>query len=245
MFNAVLEDLGLFRDSMTSISELIDETDLVIRSDGIKMVASDRAVVVVVDFFLEKSLFKQYDYTTDMRVGVNLLNLLRILKRAQSTDVMHIKIDKKIEIKFVGSSTRIFTLPMIEVSKDDLPPIDKLEFVTSFDIKSDIMSDGIDDADLVSDTLVFMTAGGRLFINADHDQSSVELEMGNDVIKNLKTADNSRGRYSIEYLKKIMKAKKISEHVSLGYSTDYPMKILFNIPGKARLCFILAPRVEE
>ena len=230
---------------MTSIAELIDETDLVIRQDGIKMISSDRAVVVVVDFFLEKNAFKEYNYTTDMKVGVNLLNLLRVLKRAGPNDVMHITIDKKIELKFTGSSSRIFTLPMIDVSKEELPPIDKLEFVSTFDMKTDMFSDGIDDADLISDTLVFVTAGNRLFLSAESDQSSVELELNENVLKNFVSKDSSRARYSIEYLKKIMKAKKISEQLSISYSTDYPMRLFFNIPGKAKLTFILAPRVEE
>jgi len=245
MFSAVLDDLAILKDSMTSIAELLDETDIVIRQDGIKMISSDRAVVVVVDFFLAREAFKEYNYSTDMRVGVNLLNLLKILKRAGPNDIMSISIDKKIELKFTGSSSRVFTLPIIDVSKEELPPIDKLEFVSTFDIRSDVFSDGIDDADLISDTLVFMIAGNKLFVNADSDQSSVELELGDSAMRNFKSSDNSRGRYSIEYLKKIVKSKKISEYVNISYSTDYPMRVIFSIPNKTRLCFILAPRIEE
>ncbi len=245
MFTATLEDLNLLKESLTSISELIDETEFGIRQDGIKMTASDRAVVVVVDFFLEKAAFKDYNYETDMRIGVNLTNFLKILKRAGSSDVMHLKIDKNIEIKFTGSGSRVFTLPIIDVSKEELPPIDKLDFISSFDIRSDAFSDSIDDADLISDTLVFMTTGNKLYINADSDQSSVELELDDSAFKNFQSKDNSRARYSIEYLKKIMKAKRIIDHASVSYSTDYPMRVLFNIPGKAKLSFILAPRVEE
>ena len=245
MFTAVLEDLNILRDSITSIAELIDETELVVRQDGLKLAASDRAVVVVVDLFLGKSAFKEYNYQSDMRFGVNLTNFLRILKRAGAGDTMYMKIDKNIEVKFIGSSSRVFTLPIIDVSKEELPPIDKLDFTSSFDISSETFSNAIDDADLISDTLVFTSAGEKLFINAEGDQSSVELELDGGTIKNFKSPDNSRGRYSIEYLKKIMKSKKISEDVNCSYSTDYPMKVVFSIPEKARLSFILAPRVEE
>src|SRR3989338_1372120 len=105
MFTAVLEDLNILRDSITSIAELIDETELVVRQDGLKLAASDRAVVVVVDLFLGKSAFKEYNYQSDMRFGVNLTNFLRILKRAGAGDTMYMKIDKNIEVKFIGSSS--------------------------------------------------------------------------------------------------------------------------------------------
>ncbi|MFH0837394.1 MAG: hypothetical protein V1870_04655 [Candidatus Aenigmatarchaeota archaeon] len=243
MFSAVLEDTGILRESMASIAELIDEAELVIRQDGIKLVSSDRAVVVVVDFFLDKSAFRDYNYDTDMRAGVNLLNLLRILKRAGTDDLLEIKVDKKIELKFKGSSSRKFTLPIIEVSNDELPPIDKLDFASSFEIDSSALSNAVDDADIVSDTLLFLTADNKVIINADSDQSAVELEITS--LKDFKSSESSRARYSIEYLKKIIKAKKMSDFTSVAYSTDYPMKIVFNTPGKARLSFILAPRVEE
>ena len=243
MFSAVLEDLSLLRESMASIAELIDEAELVIRQDGIKLISSDRAVVVVVDFFLDKSGFREYNYNTDMRAGVNLLNLLRILKRAGTDDIMEIKVDNKIELKFKGSSSRKFTLPIIDVSKEELPPIDKLDFASLFEIGSDIFSNAIDDADLVSDTLLFLTADNKVIINADSDQSAVELEI--TALKDFKSSESSRARYSIEYLKKIIKAKKMSEFTSIAYSTDFPMRILFSVPGKSRLSFILAPRVEE
>ena len=47
-FEAKLDDISLLRDSIATIAELIDETELNIREFGIQMIASDRAVVVVV-----------------------------------------------------------------------------------------------------------------------------------------------------------------------------------------------------
>ena len=54
-----------------------------------------------------------------------------------------------------------------------------------------------------------------------------------------------RARYSLDYLKKIIKAKKLSPETKISMSNDYPMKIQFEVPGKMQLGFILAPRVDE
>jgi len=70
MFNALLENVQLFRDSIATIAELIDETEIKIRKDGIKLLASDRAVVAVADFFFSAENFKEYHYESDVTIGV-------------------------------------------------------------------------------------------------------------------------------------------------------------------------------
>jgi hypothetical protein len=42
MFEAKLDDVSLLRESIATISELIDETEFRIKKDGIELVASDR-----------------------------------------------------------------------------------------------------------------------------------------------------------------------------------------------------------
>lgn len=247
MFSAQLDDLSLLKDSMSAIAELIDETDLIIRRDGIKMVASDRAVVAVVDFFLSKNAFNEYNYERDLRIGINLANFLRVLRRAMPNDVMKIRIiENKFEIKLIGDSQRSFVLPIIDVSKEEIPPIDKLEFHSSFEMNSEILSNGIDDADLITDSIVFNIREDGVSLRAESDSSSAELELvSGNILKNLVVNEKTRARYSLDYLKKIIKAKRLSETVKLHLSTDYPMKIVFDVPERMQLNFILAPRVEE
>lgn len=246
MFEAQLDDLSLLRDSISAIAEIIDETDLLIHKDGIKMIASDRAVVAVVDFFLSKNAFKEYNYTRDLRIGINLTNFLRILRRAMPNDVMHLRIaDNKFEMKLIGDSMRSFVLPIIDVSREEIPPIDKLEFTTTFEINSDILSNGIEDADLITDSIVF-NVHDRVIMRAESGSSSCELEIsqGNG-LRNLIAKEPVRARYSLDYLKKMIKAKRLAESVKVSMASDYPMRMLFDVPGRMQLSFILAPRIEE
>lgn len=246
MFEAQMDDLSLLRESMSAIAELIDETALLIRRDGIKMIAADRAVVAVVDFFLSKDAFKEYNYTSDMRIGLNLINLLRILRRSGPNDTAKIRIsDNRFEIKLMGDSLRSFVLPIIDVTEEEIPPIDKLKFPVSLDMRSDILSNGIEDADLIADSIVFSIREDRFLMMAEGDSSSVELELTKDALNNLIAPEASRSRYSLDYLKKIIKAKRLSDSVKIALATDYPMKMVFDVPGKMHLSFILAPRVEE
>ena len=57
--------------------------------------------------------------------------------------------------------------------------------------------------------------------------------------------NNIRARYSIEYLKKIIKGSKLSDNMTLLMSNDYPLKVEYKIIDKLSLATILAPRVSN
>jgi proliferating cell nuclear antigen len=247
MFEAKLSEIDLLRDSIATISELIDETELHITKDGIKMIAADRAVVAVVDFFFSRDAFDEYTHDKDHKIGINLLRFLEILRRAGLNDSLNMKLlDDRLELVIKGESTRRFTLPLIDISREETPPLDKLEFPTSLSINSEILNSGIEDAELITDSIVFTVSKDQFVMKADSDSSSAQLELvpGTELSIN-QMNEPVRARYSLDYLKKMLKARKLAEEAKIALATDYPMKIQFNVEGKMQLSFILAPRVEE
>ncbi len=250
MFKAKLDDVTLLRDSLATIAEMIDETELSVGKDGIEMISADRAVVVVVDFALSKDVFSEYHYEEDTKIGINLLNLLHILRRAAPNDTLEITLDgKKLELVLKGDSTRRFVLPLRDISKGETPDLKKLEegFTSSFQINADILSSGIEDAELVTDSVVITVRKDNFAMKAESDATSTQLDLpsGTDALKVIDIGEPVRARYSLDYLKKMIKAKKLASEATIKLATDYPMKLQFDIPGKMRLGFILAPRVEE
>ena len=55
---------------------------------------------------------------------------------------------------------------------------------------------------------------------------------------------NVKARYPLEYLKKMIKAAKIADSVSVNFGQDYPMKIEFK-NDLCQLSFVVAPRVSD
>jgi proliferating cell nuclear antigen len=248
MFEAKLDNIDILRDSIGTISEMIDEAEMSVTDTGIRITAADRAVVVVVDFFLSRNAFNEFALEGDKKIGVNLLNLLQVLRRAMPGDILSIKlIDNKLELILSGGSTRKFVLPLIDISREDAPPLDKFDFSANLRVSTDMLNNGFDDADLITDSIVFTIRKDQLMLKAESDSSSTQLELqpGTEWLKIIDMAEPVRARYSLDYLKKIIKARKLAPEATLAMSTDYPLKLEFETPGKLRLSFILAPRVEE
>jgi len=55
----------------------------------------------------------------------------------------------------------------------------------------------------------------------------------------------AQSMFSLDYLSKMIKAKKLSNTVNISLGADFPMRMEFQAPENVELGFILAPRIEE
>lgn len=249
VFKAELEDVGLIQDSMKTISDLISEGIFQFTEDGVKLIAADPAMVALVDFQIEKDVFEQYDIDEGEKVGLNLENLYSILRRANSDDTITFELgedDSQFHIIMENSSTRNFSLPILNLSEDDIPSTDQLEFTVDVDMETAVLEDAIKDALVVGDSVTVSSDGESLRIQAEGDQSNVDFEISGDAegILELK-GTNAESMFSLDYLNSMVGAKKLSDTVELRLGEDFPMRLNFEVPEKARLSFVLAPRIEE
>jgi proliferating cell nuclear antigen len=146
-----------------------------------------------------------------------------------------------------NASRRRFVLPLLDLSQEEIPAINQLEFSTKVQVKSDVLQSGIEDAGVVADSVLFVATPSRFGMKADGDVSStqLELEKGTKSLIDLMAAKEAKARYPLDYLKKMVKAAKLADSVTLEWSQDYPIKISFRSGDKVSLSFVLAPRVQE
>ncbi len=248
MFKATLSDPQLLTNSIATIAELIDEGQFKVSQSGIGLLAADRAMVAVVNFNLSAGAFEKYEMDNDQTIGLNIGNILSVLKRITGDDKVSFNLlSNKLEILIEGSSKRRFTVPLLDLSQEEVPPIEQLEFTVTAEVKPDILQSGIDDAEIVSDSILFETSPTKFSMRAEGDVSKTELELekGSDALVNINTSGNVKSRYPLDYLKKMVKAAKIADSVLLQFGQDYPMKLSFKSGDKCSLQFVLAPRVAD
>src|SRR5438093_251960 len=114
MFKAVTTDIPLLRDSISSIAEIIDEGIFKINKDGITLVAADRAMVAVVDLNISSKAFETFELDKDIAIGLNISNILSVIKRASPDDKISITLqNNKLEFLIENSSKRRFTVPIL------------------------------------------------------------------------------------------------------------------------------------
>jgi len=108
------------KDSISIISELVNEARFKITPNAVELVAMDPANVAMVIFKLLSSCFTEYDVKEDQELAINLGNLKQILRRAKPSDMLTLELlENKLKIQLKGSSTRTFSLPIIELEEKE------------------------------------------------------------------------------------------------------------------------------
>jgi len=248
MFKAVISDSSLLRDSISTVGELIDEGIFKVNKNGLELIAADRAMVAVVDFKLPATVFDKFEVDKEQSIAVNMTNLVSVLKRVGGNEKLELELkDNKLEIRMKNASTRKFMVPLLDITQEEIPPINQLDFKAKVKVKSDVLKNGIEDAEIVSDSVVFQASKDGFNLRASGDISSAELtlERGNDALLDLNATGVVTARYPLDYLKKMIKASKLSDEINLRWSKDYPIRIDFTSVDKVSLGFVLAPRVSE
>ncbi|MBU0930296.1 MAG: proliferating cell nuclear antigen (pcna) [Nanoarchaeota archaeon] len=241
----VITDSRLLKEPITIISELVTEVKLKFDKDKMQLVAMDPANVAMVIFQLLSSSFSEYK-VSDEEIAVNLDNFKNILRRAKSSDTLIIESEKnKLKITIKGETTRTFNLAMIDITTAD-QKIPELDFPIKINTNTLLFNEAIEDMDIVSDSVNFVMKDNVFLINTEGSFSNalVELVPSNETIITSSTND-AKSKYSLEYLKKIIKGSKLTNEVVIQFDKDYPLKIDYIIKDKLSLGFLLAPRVQN
>ncbi len=236
------------KDSITIISDLVNEARFKIDKNAIELVAMDPANVAMVVFKLLGSCFSEYNVDKPVEICLNLANLKQVIRRVKPDDIIIMELDtsNRLKLQFKSSTTRTFYLPLIDIEEKE-QKIPDLKFPVTVKIPSTMLDEAIEDADIIAESVNFIAEKNKFTILAEGDLSKVNIEIpkGDNVNIAVDTADTIKAKYSIEYLKKMMQASKLSEEVSIQFNKDYPLKLEYKEINKVMLSFILAPRVEN
>jgi len=112
-------------------------------------------------------------------IGINIASLLAVLRRAKSNEKVTLEFTKganRLLVTIKGASTRKFTIPVLDIEKGEVPEM-KLDFPASIEAKTSVLADGIDDASIVTDTVILGASPKEFTMHAEGDMSKVEINL--------------------------------------------------------------------
>ncbi len=236
-------------DSINVISEIVNEVRFKVDKEKIDLVAMDPANVAMVDFKLFGSAFTEYSVEKEHELCVSLDSLKSILKRVKPSDILSLELDEeknKLKVQLKSENVRTFNLALIDVDEKE-QRVPDLNFAVSVETTSMTFDEAIQDADVIADAVVLRAAEDRFIVEGENNLNNVSAEIPKDdeTVVTFNTPGEAMAKYSIEYLKKIIKGGKLSSKVKLQFGNDYPLRIDYLVQDKLNLGFILAPRVAN
>ncbi len=244
----ILAEPRLLKESVNIISDLVNEVTLKIDKDKIEIVAIDPSLVAMIDFKLLSSAFVEYTVPQAEELAINLDHLRQVLKRAKPADTVILSMDEdknRLQVLLKGAGQRTFNIPLINIEENE-QKIPDLDFAARVELASEKFDDAIEDMSIVAESLSLHSHPDKLIVQSESNmkEAKVELNASDEMVVELKGEPLS-SKYSIEYLKKMSKASKLSDQVCLEFGKDYPLRVVYTLLDKLRLSFILAPRVSN
>jgi proliferating cell nuclear antigen len=233
------------KESISIISDLVNETRIKVTKEGLELVAMDPANVAMVIFKLFSSSFTEYSVDKEAEIAINLNNFKQVLRRAKPNDMLTLQLEEnKLKVQLRSESTRTFNLPIIDIEERE-QKIPDLNFPVSIETSSAALNEAVEDADIVAEAVSFVAEPKRFMLQAEGDLSNAHIEIKPGEETKINAKDKVKAKYSIEYLKKMIQGSKLADKVTIRFNKDYPLKIDYNAVDRVLLSFILAPRVEN
>jgi proliferating cell nuclear antigen PCNA len=240
-----LNEIKYLKEPIMIISELVNEATFRIDKDKIELIAMDPANVSMVIFKLLGSAFTEYSVREPLEISLNLDNLKQILRRANPDDIISLELqDNKLKLELKSDTKRTFHLSLLNLEEKQ-QKIPDLKFPVKIEINTFLFDQAIEDIGIVSDSVSFYVDQDKFSIEALGNLTTAKIDLLKDDKTLIDSKDKVKSKYSVEYLKKIIKGGKLADRVTLQFNKDYPLKASYKVTDKMLLEFILAPRVAN
>jgi len=241
-------DAREWRYIISSLAALIEEASFIATSEGLSLRALDPSRVAMVDLFVPREAFEEYELEGEkVTIGVNFNELEKVVKRGKADERIVFEIrEGRLRITILGKAERRFSLPLLDIVSEELPT-PKVTFTVNAKLLSDTLKEALSDAQLVSDYIRFEAEENNLWLKAQSDRGEVEtrLSLEDGSLLEYDITEKAVASYSLEYLSDIVKkADRVSDIAGLAFSSNKPIELTFEFTGGGRLRYYLAPSLE-
>ena len=253
-FTLKLENSRILKGIVETLASIIDETEFRVTPKEFTISAMDPSRICLLKLSIKKDDFDDYQCSKESKVGLNLDDLDKILKRSAANDSVEINFnetDQKIKIKMQRegvSRTRTFSLALLDIDIEDIPMDNllKIEYPSNWVLDPEFLVEAIKDAEIYSEILnINANEGQGLIFSSSGQIGEMEYDLSEDDLIESELQGLSSGAYSLTFLKAILKIASITEKLEISLKTDHPLKMNFDLLEGGKLSYFLAPRVEE
>src|SRR4030043_611385 len=262
-FSAKMQDGKTLKGIVDAVSAIIDEIKLIASEQGLRLTAMDESHICLMDAVLPKGLFDEFSCHGQEDLGLNLENLSKIMKRATARDGVefrHQKDSEKFQVQMKGVGTRTFSLRLIDVDEEKLPPTSELDvkFEAMAKLHLDILDQAIKDAEIYQDSIEIRLSKAGVKFSAAGEVGDIEYQLDQDHLDAADIQKDGRGVFSLAFFKNILKIPPFTDKVTLHVAENAPMKLEFEIANPrtnekgeplstdvGKVTYFLAPRGDE
>ncbi len=241
-----------FRVLIEALKEILTDTNLEFDGENIKVIAMDPSHTVLVHLKLNSDKFEQYYCPNKLLLGINTINLFKLIKALQNNDILTLFVEKnntnQLGIRMEnGEANQItqYKMNLMDLNQENIqiPPI---QFESVITLPSNNFQKICRDMFNLSDNIEITSYDQQITFKCKGDIADQETTIGKSNTSGLEFSNTHnteiiQGIFSLKYLVLFTKCTNLSGSIELYLKNDYPLIIRYQVAnlGEVKLC--LAP----
>ena len=246
---------SVFKILIEALKEILTDTVLEINENGIKIVTMDSTHVILVNLKLEANKFEHYYCESPKKIGINMINLHKIIKTINSNDTLTLFMKKNdhnhlgIEIENRERNTKtVYKLNLLDLdcTKLEIPCAEVNSVIT---LPASDFQKICRDMHNLAQYVEIKTFNKELILSCKGDfcsQETILRDSDNVSVENESCpTEIVQGVFSLKFLCLFTKATNLSKMVELYLKNDYPLIIRYWVASLGELKMCLAPQTSK
>lgn len=247
-----------FRTLMVALKDIIQETNIIFKKDGMYIASFREGGSILVNLFLEGDKFEKYVCKKEkIIVGVTVANLFKLINTVNSDDIMSIYISDKdyqngiidfLSLKFENENIKqcvIQKLKIIETNEQEIN-IPHVEYSYIISMVSTDFQRIIKNLNGLAENVEIKSVNEQLIFTSHGDFSISEFICSeNDELEIVQqNGDIIQGIFNLSVLNKFVKCTNLCNHIELYLSNDMPLVVKYNVASLGIIELGLSPKAE-
>lgn len=244
-----------FRILIEALKEILTDANIIFTKDGMKIMDMDRSHTLLVHLKLEAERFETYHCEKKLVVGLNMINLFKIIKTVGNNDTLCISMDSENTDKIIieienGEKNRVTTykLNLMDLDEEGISVPDT-EFDSIITLPSSDFQKIIRDMRNLSEEIEIKSYNQKLIfscIGDFADQTTVIGEKQDGLI--CQSNDPKKivqGKFKSKHLALFGKCSNLCNCIEMYMKNDYPLIVSYNVANLGKIKIALAPVVDD
>lgn len=241
-----------FKILIEALKELLTDTCIEFDDTGVKIISMDNSLVVLVHLKLDAGKFEHYHCENKIVIGVNMLNLYKLIRTINSNDILTLFIESN-DINHLGikiengekNTKTTYKLNLLDLDNQNIT-IDPADFNSCITLPSVDFQKICRDMNQIADFVEIRNIGTQLILGCKGDFCSQEtiLADNDNGISTIASKDKDeivQGIFNLKYLVLFTKCTNLCNTVEIFLKNDFPLLIRYTVASLGEIKLCLAP----
>ena len=247
-----------FRVLMTALKDILLETNITFKKDGMRIINMDKSHTILAHLFLPAENFEYYECKQDkIIIGVNMFHLFKLINTIDNDDTLTLYIENcdysdgvtsYLGLKFENGDIKqckTQKLRLIEPDTEELEVPD-VTFSSVINLPSNDFQKIIRDLSNISERLEIKSVGNELVFSCSGPFASCKISRSESdgVTEFVKKCDDTsviQGEFSLKNLSYFIKCTNLCNNIEMYLENDLPLVVKYSVASLGEIKLCLAP----